>query len=383
VTVRSLAAEFVGTALLLAAIVGSGITASIDGAASAQLFQHAAVVGAALVALILTFGHVSGAHFNPAVTIVDALFGGLSPREAAGYVLAQLGGAVTGVLATNLMFAEPVVAIATTERGGVLLAASEALATFGLLVVIFGVVRSGNVRAVPGAVGAYIAAAIYFTASAAFANPAVTVARALSDTYTGIAPHAVPGFLAGQAVGALAAAALIRWLFAPEPSDADHVLVPHEPTAARGHPRAAATTGETRMSDRPTVMFLCVHNAGRSQMAAGWLRHLAGDRVEVLSGGSDPAERIHPVATDAMAEVGIDITAGQPRRWTDETLGAADVVVTMGCGDTCPVVPGTRYLDWELDDPAGRPLEEVRPIRDDIERRVRGLMAELGVESSS
>lgn len=132
--------------------------------------------------------------------------------------------------------------------------------------------------------------------------------------------------------------------------------------------------------DTPTVMFLCVHNAGRSQMAAGWLRHLAGDRVEVLSGGSNPGERIHPVAADAMAEVGIDITGESPKPWTDETLDTTDVVVTMGCGDTCPVVPGTRYLDWELDDPAGRPLDEVRPIRDDIERRVRGLMDELGIE---
>ena len=134
------------------------------------------------------------------------------------------------------------------------------------------------------------------------------------------------------------------------------------------------------MSATPTVLFLCVHNAGRSQMAAGWLRHLAGDRVEVLSAGSDPGEHIHPVAADAMAEVGIDITGNQPRPWDDEMLGATDVVVTMGCGDACPVIPGTRYLDWELEDPAGQPLEAVRPIRDDIERRVRGLMAELGVE---
>ncbi len=135
----------------------------------------------------------------------------------------------------------------------------------------------------------------------------------------------------------------------------------------------------TRHEPRPTVLFLCVHNAGRSQMAAGWLRHLAGDRVEVLSGGSNPGERIHPVAADAMAEVGIDISRHEPKPWTDDTLAAADVIVTMGCGDACPVIPGKRYLDWELDDPAGKPLEDVRPIRDDIERRVRALMDELGV----
>jgi arsenate reductase len=133
------------------------------------------------------------------------------------------------------------------------------------------------------------------------------------------------------------------------------------------------------VTDIPTVLFLCVHNAGRSQMAAGWTRHLAGERVEVLSAGSDPADRVNPAAVEAMREVGIDITGHTPRRWTDEILGATDVVVTMGCGDTCPVVPGTRYLDWELDDPAGKPVDAVRPVRDDIEQRVRTLLAELDV----
>lgn len=127
-------------------------------------------------------------------------------------------------------------------------------------------------------------------------------------------------------------------------------------------------------------MYLCVHNAGRSQMAAGWTRHLAGDRVDVLSGGSNPGERIHPVAAEAMAEVGIDVTEDHPKPWTDDTLHAADVIVTMGCGDSCPVVPGKRYVDWELDDPAGKTLADVRPIRDEIERRVRTLMDELGIE---
>ena len=237
---RRLVAEFLGTALLLVAIVGSGITASFDGAASAQLFWHAVVVGAALVALILTFGHVSGGHFNPAVTLVDALFGGLRAVEAAGYAAVQTAGALVGVVATNAMFAEPLVTLASTDRSGVHLAGSEALATFGLLVVIFGVVRSGNVRAVPGAVGAYIGAAIYFTASASFANPAVTVARALSDTYTGIAPAGVAGFVFAQTVGALAAAGVIGWLFAPDAADASQVVVPHDserPLAVPAEPR--------------------------------------------------------------------------------------------------------------------------------------------------
>ena len=129
----------------------------------------------------------------------------------------------------------------------------------------------------------------------------------------------------------------------------------------------------------PTVVFLCVHNAGRSQMAAGWMHHLAGDRAVVVSGGSSPGAEVNPAAVEAMAEVGIDIAGQVPQRWTDEVVRSADAVVTMGCGDACPVFPGVRYLDWELDDPAGRPVEEVRATRDEIERRVRGLMAELGI----
>lgn len=225
---RRLAAELLGTAGLLLAIVGSGIVAATDGAASAQLFQHAVVVGAALGALIVTFGSVSGAHFNPAVTAVDAAFGGLRPWMAAGYVGAQLAGAVVGVVVANLLFDLPAVAVATTERAGWALAASEGIATAGLLVVIFGVARSGDTRAVPAAVGAWLAAAIYATSSTSFANPAVTVARVLTDTYTGIAPADVPGFLAGQAVAVLLAAALIGWLFRPDPTVAADVVVPHE-----------------------------------------------------------------------------------------------------------------------------------------------------------
>ena len=135
------------------------------------------------------------------------------------------------------------------------------------------------------------------------------------------------------------------------------------------------------MPTAPTVLFLCVHNAGRSQMAAGWLRHLAGDSVDVRSGGSAPASSINAAAVAAMREVGIDIAGASPQPWTEETLGAADIIVAMGCGDTCPVYPGKRYVDWELDDPAGQPVEVVRRIRDDIEQRVRGLLAELDIAS--
>ena len=132
------------------------------------------------------------------------------------------------------------------------------------------------------------------------------------------------------------------------------------------------------MTDKPTVLFVCVHNAGRSQMAAGWLRHLAGDRVQVLSAGSAPARSINPVAVEAMAEVGIDIAGNQPRLLTDAAVQESDVVITMGCGDACPFHPGKRYEDWALDDPAGQGIESVRPIRDEIRARVEALITSLG-----
>ena len=131
------------------------------------------------------------------------------------------------------------------------------------------------------------------------------------------------------------------------------------------------------VSDTPTVLFVCVHNAGRSQMAAGWLRHLAGDRVEVLSAGSAPAEGVNPVAVEAMAEVGIDIAGQQPKVLSDSAVRSSDVVITMGCGDACPFYPGKRYEDWKLDDPAGQGIDAVRPIRDEIRGRVEELIASL------
>lgn len=131
------------------------------------------------------------------------------------------------------------------------------------------------------------------------------------------------------------------------------------------------------MPDKSSVLFVCVHNAGRSQMAAGWLTHLAGDRIEVRSAGSAPAERINPVAVEAMAEVGVDITAAQPKILTTEAVQDSDVVITMGCGDACPIFPGKRYEDWKLDDPAGQGIEAVRPIRDEIRDRIETLLAEL------
>jgi arsenate reductase len=131
------------------------------------------------------------------------------------------------------------------------------------------------------------------------------------------------------------------------------------------------------MTDKPSVLFVCVHNAGRSQIAAGWLRHLAGDTVQVRSAGSEPADRINPAAVQAMREVGIDITDQTPTKLTWDAAEESDVIVTMGCGDACPVFPGKRYEDWTLDDPAGKGIDAIRPIRDEIKRRVRALLDDL------
>ncbi|MBA3630914.1 MAG: arsenate reductase ArsC [Actinobacteria bacterium] len=146
---------------------------------------------------------------------------------------------------------------------------------------------------------------------------------------------------------------------------------------ARERLRALGKVEGKVTSQVPGVVFLCTHNAGRSQMAAGWLQQLAGDRIEVFSGGSDPASEINPSAIQAMGEVGIDIANEYPKPWTDEVMRAADVIVTMGCGDACPIFPGKRYEDWELTDPEGKPVEQVRLIRDEIKRRVEILLPEL------
>ncbi len=143
--------------------------------------------------------------------------------------------------------------------------------------------------------------------------------------------------------------------------------------------RALVRLGAGEDDATPGVLFLCVHNAGRSQMAAGWMRHLGGDRVAVFSGGSEPGPAVNEAAVAAMGERGIDIADEVPQPWSDEILETVDVVVTMGCGDACPVLAGKRYVDWVVEDPAGRPLDAVRPIRDDIERRVHALLEELGV----
>jgi glycerol uptake facilitator-like aquaporin len=215
---RRLAAEAAGTALLLAAVVGSGIMGErlAGGNVAVALLANTVATGAALLALILTFGPISGAHFNPAVTLADAAQGGLAWPEAAAYLSAQVTGAFAGVAAAHVMFELPLFFASTHARAGAAQMFSELVATFGLLAVIWGCVRGGSPAMVPFAVAAYITAAYWFTASTSFANPAVTLARSATDTFAGIRPADTPGFIAAQLVGAAAATGLFRWLLAPD-----------------------------------------------------------------------------------------------------------------------------------------------------------------------
>jgi glycerol uptake facilitator-like aquaporin len=226
---RCLTAEFMGTAFLVAAVVGSGVMSErlSGGNVALALLANTIATGAALVALILTFGSISGAHFNPAVTLADALEGGLTWTEASGYVPVQILGGVTGTVMAHMMFGLPAISISHHVRSGPTQFLSEFVATFGLLSVIWGCSRFRS-TSVPFAVAAYIIAAYWFTASTSFANPAVTIARSLSDTFAGIRPANVPLFIAAQLLGALAATLLFRWLVPDLGREARNVLLAHD-----------------------------------------------------------------------------------------------------------------------------------------------------------
>ena len=226
--IRRVVAEALGTAFLLAAIIGSGIMGErlAGGDIAVALLANTIATGAALVALILTFGPISGAHLNPAVTLADASQGGLAWREVPAYIAAQTMGAFAGAAAAHLMFGQPLFSASRHVRAGSPQLLSEFIATFGLLSVIWGCSRSRS-SAVPFAVGAYITAAYWFTSSTSFANPAVTLARAASDTFSGIRPADASGFILAQLAGAVAATLLFRWLVPSLPKDAINVVVPH------------------------------------------------------------------------------------------------------------------------------------------------------------
>jgi arsenate reductase len=227
---RRLMAEFLGSAFLAAVVIGSGIAAQrlSPGNTGLQLFENAAATAAGLFAIILMFGPVSGGHFNPVVSFVDAAFGGLRWQDAAAYLPAQVAGCVVGALVTNVMFSLSAVELSTRHRASHAHFLSEVVATLGLLLVIFALARSGRSRTAPAAVGAYIGAAYFFTSSTSFANPAITVGRMFSNTFAGIAPSSVPSFVAAQVVGGLVALGVILVLYPRlSPEEAGDILVPH------------------------------------------------------------------------------------------------------------------------------------------------------------
>jgi glycerol uptake facilitator-like aquaporin len=358
---RRVVSEALGTALLLATVVGSGIMGEslAGGNVAIALLANTLATGAGLVALILTFGPVSGAHLNPAVTLAAASQGNVPWRTVPGYVIAQVLGAFAGVAVAHAMFGEPLFSASTHVRSGPAQLLAEFVATFGLLAVIWGTSRA-HAASVPFAVGAYITAAYWFTSSTSFANPAVTLARSASNTFAGIRPIDAPGFIVAQLLGAAAATATFRW------------LVSH-----RAHSDNSTELRGTLMKPAQVVLFACVHNAGRSQMAAAWFNHLADPaKARAISAGTEPGTRVHPEVVTAMNEVGIDLSHGQPQFLSDELARTASLLVTMGCGEACPVVPGLQRDDWPLEDPKAKPLARVREIRTEIRDRVTALLAE-------
>jgi glycerol uptake facilitator-like aquaporin/protein-tyrosine-phosphatase len=385
---RRAAAEFAGTCLLVAAVIGSGIMGErlAGGNVALALLANTLATGAALAALILTFGSISGAHFNPAVTLCDAIEQGISWRDAATYIVAQIGGGICGAALAHLMFGLSLFSYSQHARHGAAQVFSEFVATFGLMAVIWGVSRSRS-SAVPYAVAAYIMAAYWFTASTSFANPAVTIARALSDTFAGIRPADALAFIAAQFVGAMSATVFFRWLVPSLPAVAPKVLVPHAslevPTSGRYSADQRSARPAKENAPLKTFIFACVHNAGRSQMAAAFFNLYAEPGCRAISAGTQPEESVHPEVAAVMREIGIDLSAAKPQKLTHELAGDADVLVTMGCGESCPYVPGLRVVDWQIPDPKGQRVERVREIRDHIHEQVKALLKEQCAECVS
>jgi arsenate reductase len=243
---RRLLAELLGSAFLAATVIGSGIAAQrlSPGQTGLELLENAAATAAGLFAIILMFGPVSGAHFNPVVSFVDAAFGGLSWRDATWYLPAQVAGCIGGAVVANLMFSQAAVSISAKHRASPAHFLSEIVATLGLIVVIFALARSGRARSAAAAVGAYIGAAYFFTSSTSFANPAITVGRMFSDTFAGIAPSSVPPFVAAQILGGALAILVIRALYPRlTPADAADIIVPHRRDPAEQAGLAASDGG--------------------------------------------------------------------------------------------------------------------------------------------
>jgi len=316
------------------------------------LLANSIATGGVLVAIILAFAPISGAHFNPAITLMEAVTKRIGAGAGAAYVLAQVLGAIGGVVLANLMFAQPAVLTSRHARHGLPLLLSEFVATFGLLAIIWGCSRyRPGVNAF--AVGSYIVGAYWFTSSTSFANPAVTIARSLTDTFAGIAPVDVPPFVVAELLGAFAAAALFARL-----------------TVERGVPKM-----------KRRVLFVCVHNSARSQMAQAFLNARCPNDFIAESAGIEPGA-LNPLAVEAMREVGIDISRNEPRSVEAASKGDVDYshVITV-CDEAsrarCPIVPGGgERLNWSFPDPAGfagswaERLECTRTVRDAIRARI-------------
>jgi glycerol uptake facilitator-like aquaporin len=232
---RRLLAEYLGSAFLAAVVIGSGITAAklSPGDVGLELFENAAATAAGLFTIILMFGPVSGGHFNPVVSLVDASFGGLRWRDALAYIPAQIAGCITGAITANAMFAQAAITISTKHRASAAHLFAELIATLGLLLLIFALARTKRGNTAPAAVGAYIGSAYFFTSSTSFANPAIAIGRIFSDTFAGIAPASVPGFAAAEIAGGIAAIIVLRTLY-PDvtPDEAAQVVLPHSASGA-------------------------------------------------------------------------------------------------------------------------------------------------------
>jgi glycerol uptake facilitator-like aquaporin len=366
---RRVVSEAVGTAFLLAGIVGSGIMAErlAGGNVAIALLVNTLATGGVLVAIILAFGPISGAHFNPAVTLSDALQGGIKWRETPAYIGAQCAGGLGGVALANVMFGYPAFFASHHARHGLPMLLSEFVATFGLLSVIWGCSRyRSNLTAF--AVAAYIVGAYWFTASTSFANPAVTIARSLSDTFAGIAPRDAPGFIAAELLGAFSATALFAWFWSGSLSP-DAVVVPHDSVRGRSN------------TVKHSVLFVCVHNSARSQMAEAFLKEQCPNDFTVESAGLEPGS-LSPAAVASMREVGIDISRNQTKSVSDIIKSGRrySYVVTV-CDETsaerCPIFPGdSQRMHWSFPDPAAlqgpwdHRLEKTRLIRDRIRAQI-------------
>ena len=255
----------------------------------------------------------------------------------------------------------------TTDRTGAPLLLSEVVATAGLLLIIVALARTGRTQHASWAVGAWIGAAYWFTASTSFANPAVTIGRTLTDTYAGIAPGSAPAFIAAQIAGGALGTVLAVALY---PASGDRDRRRPRPSSPDDGKESLCQASPKCCSSAPTT-----RDGRRWPLPCSTTRPPDGSRSR--SAGSQPATELNPAVVQAMAEIGLDITREFPKRLTTDQVQAADVVITMGCGDACPVYPGKRYLDWDLPDPAGLDLPAIRPIRDEIRRRVAALITEL------